>query len=81
MSTLSIAERTRRVAIVCCAFTRNVAYYRTGHDVARGLGNFWRTTDGNFLDMAVLEWCKLFADPRGKHYWKKVIPTLGRVDN
>lgn len=23
--------------------------------------------------MAVLEWCKLFADARGKHHWKKVV--------
>jgi hypothetical protein len=23
--------------------------------------------------MAVLEWCKLFADPKGKHHWKKVV--------
>jgi hypothetical protein len=23
-----------------------------------------------------LEWCKLFADSRGKHYWRKVITEL-----
>ena len=25
------------------------------------------------MDICVLEWCKLFADPRGKHYWQKVL--------
>jgi hypothetical protein len=25
------------------------------------------------MDICVLEWCKLFADPRGKHYWGKVV--------
>ena len=25
------------------------------------------------IDIAVLEWCKLFADPKDKHFWKSVI--------
>ncbi len=29
--------------------------------------------NGNFLDICVLEWCKLFGDTRGKHYWGKVV--------
>lgn len=32
---------------------------------------FWVAVNGNFLDICVLEWCKLFGDTRGKHYWKK----------
>ncbi len=31
------------------------------------------TANGNFLDHCVLEWCKLFGDPRGKHHWRKVV--------
>jgi hypothetical protein len=34
---------------------------------------FWVNANGNFLDIAVLEWCKLFADSRGKHSWRKII--------
>lgn len=34
---------------------------------------FWVNTNGNFLDICVLEWCKLFGDKRGQHYWRKVI--------
>jgi hypothetical protein len=36
-------------------------------------GGFWRTANGNFLEMAVLEWCKLLADRRGAHFWKNVV--------
>jgi hypothetical protein len=36
-------------------------------------GQFWLTATGNFLDIAILEWCKLFAETRGKHFWRKVI--------
>ena len=31
------------------------------------------TVNGNFIDICVMEWCKLFGDLRGKHYWQKVI--------
>ncbi len=34
---------------------------------------FWVNANGNFIDVCVLEWCKLFGDKRGQHYWRKVI--------
>ena len=80
--TLTLEERSRRVAIVCCAIVRNVGYYRTGHRIAKRRGhfdranknaNFWRTVDANFMDIATLDWCTIFADERGKHSWKKVV--------
>jgi hypothetical protein len=37
--------------------------------------NFWRQVNANFLDMCVLEWCKLFADKREKHHWSKILTT------
>jgi len=81
-------DRIRRVAILCCAFARNVAFYRAGwSDEAQPLlseyhpkVSFWRQVNGNFFDMAVLDWCKLFGDqketPRkrlGKHHWRQVV--------
>jgi hypothetical protein len=39
----------------------------------QGWGNFWRAVSGNFIDICVLEWCKLFADPNGKHHWSKIV--------
>lgn len=26
--------------------------------------------------MAFLDWCKLFYDKRGEHYWRKVLPAM-----
>ncbi len=68
-------ERLRRVAILCCHCLRNLAYYRAGwhEDELILKGQFWTNVNGNFLDICVLEWCKLFADSRGKHYWKRII--------
>ncbi len=76
---MSRIERLRRIATLCCSFGRNMAYYRAGWseehkyllDIANG--NFWRQVNGNFLDMCVLEWCKLFADEKAKHYWRKIV--------
>jgi hypothetical protein len=81
-------DRIRRVGLLCCAFARNVAFYRAGWaDHAQPLlserhpkGSFWRQVNSNFFDMAVLDWCKLFGDPKeiprkklGKHHWRRVV--------
>ena len=34
---------------------------------------FWVGVHNNFLDIAVLERCKIFADQNGKHFWKKLV--------
>jgi hypothetical protein len=66
--------RLRRVVLLCAHFSRNLAYYRAGHGRLTGASpQFWITIDGNFLDMAVLEWCKLFGNPRDGYYWAKVV--------
>lgn len=36
---------------------------------------YWRTVHGNEVDILVLEWCKLFAERRGKYGWRKVVPN------
>jgi hypothetical protein len=68
-------DRVRRVLILCSHFLRNLAFYRAGwrRRVAIRKTQFWVTANGNFLDHCVLEWCKLFADDRGKHHWRKVV--------
>ncbi len=68
-------ERLRRVAILCCHCLRNLAYYKAGWhgDELILKGQFWINANGNFLDICVLEWCKLFGDLRSKHYWGKII--------
>ena len=76
-------DRLRRVLTLCQAFARNLAYYRVGwraeyrhvSDYSKNprSANFWRVGNGNFIDKAVLEWCKLFADKKGKHSWEKIV--------
>lgn len=72
-----------RVVILCQAVARNLAYYRVGwRDEFKNVldyaahpesANFFRVANSNFLDILVIEWCKLFADKKGKHYWPNVI--------
>lgn len=77
---MSRRDRLRRVVILCRNFAVNLAYYRVGQRPEHsGLlnfqrhGNFWRTVNGNFVDICVLEWCKLFADSNDKHHWSKIV--------
>jgi hypothetical protein len=68
-------EHLRRVMILCRHCLRNLAFYKAGW---RGpslirKGHFWSNLNCNFLDICILEWCKLFGDPRGKNCWQKVI--------
>ncbi len=69
-------QRLRRVAILCFACTRNLAYYRAGWNqgvpVFNKNSNIERTVNSNFLDLAVLEWCKLFL-PKEKHAWPTIV--------
>lgn len=36
--------------------------------------NFWRLIHGNQLDIAVLEWCKVFGSDGEITHWKKMVP-------
>lgn len=68
-------KKLRRVVLVCCHFVRNLAYYRAGwkDGVSRSRDDFWITVNGNFLDICVLEWCKLFGEQKDRHHWKSVM--------
>jgi hypothetical protein len=67
-------ERIRRVALLCCHLTRNLAYYHAQGELARPRreGQFWTTVYGNFIDTSVMEWCKLFGDDKELHHWKQI---------
>jgi hypothetical protein len=79
-------ERRRRVVLLCCSFARNLAFYRAWKSgKARALfsdshpqASFWRQANGNFLDICVLEWCKLFGDKKGTHYWSRVVSDVAQ---
>jgi hypothetical protein len=69
----------RRQALLACAIVRNVAFYRAGYVTEDGRGRLkddsqmGRTINSNFVDIAVLEWCKLFADWHARHHWRRCV--------
>ncbi len=75
-------DRLRRVVLLCCSFIQNLAFYRAAmanqtapirsdfHTEA----TFLRRAINNFIDIAVLDWCKLFGSHKGeKHHWRRVV--------
>jgi hypothetical protein len=77
-------KHLRRIAILCLYCLRHLAYYRAGRKNDGSLklhSQFWVAVNGNFLDICVLEWCKLFGDTRGKHYWKKGVSNPTAFNN
>ncbi len=67
--------RLRRTGLLCLHCLRNLAFLRAAHDARQrwAAQQFWVTAHNNFLDIAVLEWCKVFGDRRAKHDWRKVV--------
>jgi hypothetical protein len=67
--------RLRRTGILCMHFLRNAAYYLAFNaaPVPRRREQFWRTVNGNFIDICLLEWCKLFGDLNAMHHWSKSV--------
>jgi len=67
-------NRLRRAALLCCHFTRNLAYDRAilanRPLVPR---DFWITVAGSCFDVAILEWHKLFCNASDSHHWLKII--------
>jgi hypothetical protein len=78
---LTRRERLRRVVILCASFARNVAYFRAGQSQigaaararAHAFSGFWTQVSANFLDISVLEWCKLLGDEKDKHFFRNVV--------
>jgi hypothetical protein len=69
-------NKSRRAAIVCVHFIRNLGFFRAGWDGKVRLflkSDLWATINSNFIDIAVLEWCKLFGDSRARHHWGQVV--------
>jgi hypothetical protein len=65
----------RRVANLCLYCLRHIAYYRAGWRNGSLIleTEFWKAVNGNFIDICVLEWCKLLGDSHGKHHWEKAV--------
>jgi hypothetical protein len=76
---LTRQERLRRVILLCAACSRNIAYYRAGWNGKSPLfsGELQATVNSNFVDVAILEWCKLFGDNDEEHHWSKIVMEVG----
>lgn len=70
-------QRLRRVLLLACHFSRNLGYNRAGMSFRRSWisEEYWKTVTINCLDVCILEWCKLFADPHDPHHWQNVVST------
>ena len=68
-------QRLRRVGKLCCHFLRNLAFYEAGWRNGELIfkDKFWVNANSNFIDVCVLEWCKLFGEKRGQQNWRKVV--------
>ena len=68
-------DRLRRTALLCLHCLRNLAFYRAAHEARQAWAGeqFWVTAHNDFLDIAVLEWCKFFGDKKAKHCWRKSV--------
>ncbi len=42
--------------------------------------NFWVAVNNNFLDMCVLDRCKLFAKQKGKHGWRQIVTDVLKLE-
>jgi hypothetical protein len=71
--------RLRRTGILCLHALRNLAFQRAMADARRTWESkqFLVTAHNNFLDVAILEWCKLFTDRAGVHHWRKSVTDQG----
>lgn len=68
-------EHLRRVGILCCHCLRNMSFYLSWYEAGTPFKKeqFWVNANTNFLDITVLEWCKLFGNARDKNHYSKVI--------
>jgi hypothetical protein len=65
----------RRAGIICCHFLRNLAFYKAGwrKGVFVSREQFWINANGNFLEICVLEWCKIFGNKSDRYYYEKIV--------
>lgn len=74
---IDIDIRLSVTAELCCECVRNAAYYHAGWSsptvLRKAESDFWVDLNGNFLGIAVLDWCFLFGDGKAEFRWQKVI--------
>ncbi|MBF3882713.1 hypothetical protein ISG07_04815 [Burkholderia pseudomallei] len=60
---------------LCWSFVRTALVKRVVHEVLPQTRiDFWRIIQGGTLDLAVIEWCKLFGNRDEDTHWTQLIP-------
>ncbi len=63
---------------LCWGFARTALVKRVMHEVLPQTRiDFWRIIQGGTLDLAVIEWCKLFGNRDEDTHWSRLIPEAG----
>lgn len=72
---MSADDLLKNAVRIVAAVVRNIHLKRVLHDThPEPRLNFWRLIYGNCLDMAVIDWCKLFGSDKEPVHWKNVVP-------
>ncbi len=60
---------------ICCHFTRNIAFHQAGIRKSNNAFKiyFWIIANGNFAEIAILEFCKLFGSKNDKMMWANIV--------
>lgn len=69
-------DKIRRAINLCTQFTRNMAYYKASYEgsvYVAGNDDFSITISGNFIDVSIIEWCKLFGSYGDHHHWRNLV--------
>ncbi len=93
---LSPTQRVLGVQRLSVHFVRNLAFHRAARDAEKKRTTpnemFWRLIDGDFIDVAVLDWCKLLGEkpyallkrpPKSpsKYGWEHVVSVTMHEDS
>lgn len=75
---LRIADQVFRLVYVA----RNVAYHRSLQPFNNELNqNYWILIFNNFLDISVLEWCKVFGSKNQNTHWSRHVENKDEFRN
>ena len=74
--------RLQRTSALCQHTIRNLAYVQVLSERKTEWSHihFWICAHNNFLDVGILEWCKLFTDVSGKHHWTRTVSNRAKFE-
>lgn len=76
-------QKIRRAGIICLHCLRNIVLYKASYsnDLRIQDDQFLISANSNFLDIAVLERCKIFGSVKEKHNWERIVIDNNLFEN